>query len=225
MCVHHSSLPHSHRVFGMPQELWIPVHTKRGSSVRFKMSTREVCHESWVLWISLNARIPYSCFILIGLPLTKLKNCFPFKSTCLKSRKKAMAFSGTERQGIFLNSYYVSILVNHLCCNRAMDRFCVFWVFSCLLNWRKRVLVECAHIKTTWVSFVQCFHSLGENEIHMHVCVYVCASRSVMSDSAIPWTVVPQAPLFIEFSKQEYWSGLPFPSPTYTCTSYKIQIV
>ena len=28
-----------------------------------------------------------------------------------------------------------------------------------------------------------------------------------------PWTVVHQAPLSIEFSKQEYWSGLPFPSP------------
>ena len=28
-----------------------------------------------------------------------------------------------------------------------------------------------------------------------------------------PWTVAPQAPLSMEFSKQEYWSGLPFPSP------------
>ena len=26
-------------------------------------------------------------------------------------------------------------------------------------------------------------------------------------------TVVRQAPLSMEFSKQEYWSGLPFPSP------------
>ena len=29
---------------------------------------------------------------------------------------------------------------------------------------------------------------------------------------AIPWTVAPQAPLSMEFSRQEYWSGLPFPS-------------
>ena len=36
---------------------------------------------------------------------------------------------------------------------------------------------------------------------------------SVVSDSATPWTVVPQAPLSMEFSRQEYWSGLPFPSP------------
>ena len=28
-----------------------------------------------------------------------------------------------------------------------------------------------------------------------------------------PWTGALQAPLSIEFSRQEYWSGLPFPSP------------
>ena len=30
---------------------------------------------------------------------------------------------------------------------------------------------------------------------------------------ATPWTVACQAPLSVGFSKQEYWSGLPFPSP------------
>ena len=33
------------------------------------------------------------------------------------------------------------------------------------------------------------------------------------SYSAAPWTVALQAPLSMEFSRQEYWSGLPFPSP------------
>ena len=28
-----------------------------------------------------------------------------------------------------------------------------------------------------------------------------------------PWTVACQAPLSMEFSRQEYWSGVPFPSP------------
>ena len=28
-----------------------------------------------------------------------------------------------------------------------------------------------------------------------------------------PWTVAHQDPPFMEFSRQEYWSGLPFPSP------------
>ena len=35
-----------------------------------------------------------------------------------------------------------------------------------------------------------------------------------MSDSfASPWTAVCQAPLSMGFPRQEYWSGLPFPSP------------
>ena len=29
----------------------------------------------------------------------------------------------------------------------------------------------------------------------------------------IPWTVAPQTPLSKGFSRREYWSGLPFPSP------------
>ena len=28
-----------------------------------------------------------------------------------------------------------------------------------------------------------------------------------------PWTVAYQAPLSMGFSRQDYWSGLPFPSP------------
>ena len=28
-----------------------------------------------------------------------------------------------------------------------------------------------------------------------------------------PWTIAHQAPLSMEFSRQEYWSGLPFPPP------------
>ena len=30
---------------------------------------------------------------------------------------------------------------------------------------------------------------------------------------ATPWTIAYQAPLSVGFSRQEYWSGLPFPSP------------
>ena len=40
----------------------------------------------------------------------------------------------------------------------------------------------------------------------------VC-SCSVVSDSATPWAVAHQAPLSVGFSRQEHWSGLPFPSP------------
>ena len=35
----------------------------------------------------------------------------------------------------------------------------------------------------------------------------------VVSDSATPWTVAHQAPLSMGFSRQEYWSGLPYSPP------------
>ena len=41
-----------------------------------------------------------------------------------------------------------------------------------------------------------------------NVCVL---SLSVMCDSTAPWIVVPQVPLSMLLSRQEYWGGLPFP--------------
>ena len=41
--------------------------------------------------------------------------------------------------------------------------------------------------------------------------VHCMLSHSVVSDSATPWTVAHQAPLSMEFSRHEYWNGLPFP--------------
>ena len=39
-------------------------------------------------------------------------------------------------------------------------------------------------------------------------------SLSVVSNSLQPpWTVAQQTPLSMEFSRQEYWNGLPFPPP------------
>ena len=46
--------------------------------------------------------------------------------------------------------------------------------------------------------------------VGMVICMRSC---SIMANSATPWTVVHQAPLSVGFSKQEYWSRLPLPSP------------
>ena len=40
----------------------------------------------------------------------------------------------------------------------------------------------------------------------------VVLSRSVLS-LCDRWTVAPQAPLYLGFLRQEYWSDLPFPPP------------
>ena len=47
----------------------------------------------------------------------------------------------------------------------------------------------------------------------IHAKSYYMLSHSVMSDSATPWTVTCQAPLSMGFPKQEYWSGILFPTP------------
>ena len=47
------------------------------------------------------------------------------------------------------------------------------------------------------------------------VCVGVCMHARTLSCVRLfvtPWTVALQAPLSMEFSRQEYWSGLPFPT-------------
>ena len=46
-----------------------------------------------------------------------------------------------------------------------------------------------------------------------NTCLVCVLSHSVVSDSATPRTVACQAPRPMEFSRQESWSGLPFPSP------------
>ena len=43
--------------------------------------------------------------------------------------------------------------------------------------------------------------------------LHACSVASVMSDSVTPWTVARQAPVTMEFSRQEYWSVLLFASP------------
>ena len=45
------------------------------------------------------------------------------------------------------------------------------------------------------------------------VCVCVCAMLSCVRLFGTTWTIACQAPLSMEFSRQEQWSGLPFPSP------------
>ena len=51
------------------------------------------------------------------------------------------------------------------------------------------------------------------SNIPLVVVVWWWFSHQVVSDSCTPWTVAHQAPLSMGFSRQAYWSVLPFPSP------------
>ena len=45
------------------------------------------------------------------------------------------------------------------------------------------------------------------------VCMCMCWSLGCVQLFVTSWSVAHQAPLSMEFSRQAYWSGLPFPSP------------
>ena len=54
--------------------------------------------------------------------------------------------------------------------------------------------------------------------LKLHVILYLRKEKKAKSLSrswlfVTSWTVAYQAPQSMEFSRQEYWSGLPFPSP------------
>ena len=40
-----------------------------------------------------------------------------------------------------------------------------------------------------------------------------------------PWTAAYQAPPSVGFSKQEYWSGVPLPSPSFICLKYNLELL
>ena len=44
-------------------------------------------------------------------------------------------------------------------------------------------------------------------------CCCCLVAKSCLTLFATPWTVACQAPPSMGFSRQDYWSGLPFPSP------------
>ena len=62
-------------------------------------------------------------------------------------------------------------------------------------------------------------HSHTHTHTHTHTCpaivpcLLLFQSLSHVGLFATPQTVACQAPLFMGFSRQEYWSGVPFPSP------------
>ena len=62
---------------------------------------------------------------------------------------------------------------------------------------------------------VSCVSCIGKRILY-HYCHLSESEVKLLSRVrlfATPWTVAYQAPLSMGFSRQEYWSGLPFPSP------------
>ena len=88
------------------------------------------------------------------------------------------------------------------------------WNVFVLKTYDYMLMKESIWIKTSNLCLKICFKTLLCCS-HQNKAVYVCVlSCWVISGYFVtPWTVARQAPLFMGFPRQEYWSGLPFPSP------------
>ena len=67
--------------------------------------------------------------------------------------------------------------------------------------WKLQVSCKCA-LQLVWAGYC------SRLELKVHACVLNGVRLFVT-----PWTVARQVPLSVEFSRQEFWSGLPFPTP------------
>jgi len=53
----------------------------------------------------------------------------------------------------------------------------------------------------------------GEGYLSINLYRRMCSVPSVVSDSAMMWTIALQAPLSMGLSREEHWGRLPFPPP------------
>ena len=81
------------------------------------------------------------------------------------------------------------------------------------------MLSQTSMLYTLHLNSAECQLYLNKIGRYIYVCVYIYDSKSVnwlisqLYPTLCPWTVACQAPLSMGFSRQEYWNGLPFPSP------------
>ena len=112
--------------------------------------------------------------------------------------------------------------------NLSENNYFNFW--SCVLELR-HILPSKIHmpLRSWQVSWDKHIHLTFFWE-KLHARTADSSTHSVLSDFVTLWTVAHQAPLSMGFSRQEYWSGLPFPSrgifwpKDWTILKYKIDI-
>ena len=97
------------------------------------------------------------------------------------------------------------------------------WLWWRMINNKEKLWLKCTFkIFFTTKTFIHChwrvnwcnyYGSTLSNKLNMLISVCMLSLFSRVLLFATPWTVARQDPLSMGFSRQEYWSGLPFPSP------------
>ena len=96
--------------------------------------------------------------------------------------------------------WVTGVLASLGCLQFGSEMFSFYWSVIC--SWMLGPCKWLGRIEIPYIILSLCWFLIFES-----------VSCSVVSDFVTSWTVVRQAPLFMEFSRQEYWARLPFPSP------------
>ena len=93
--------------------------------------------------------------------------------------------------------------------------FSIIYIHSLQLNFPIILLIFFSHSiwSSTYIIMLRPFPIMYILGWHQHPGCLCLVSLSCVQLFVAPWNVACQAPLSMEFSKQEYWSGLPFPPP------------
>ena len=105
-----------------------------------------------------------------------------------------------------------------------MSHYFIICVLSSTSAWtfQKYLVYILHHLDIIWLSCESSPEKQNQQDVLDGKCVCVCVCVCVCGDGlvakscptlATPWTISCQAPLSMGFSRQEYWNGLPFPSP------------
>ena len=112
-------------------------------------------------------------------------------------------------------------LLLHLLCSLLL----LFWLSQRCNSSEFRILILFMILNTTYILPNPKFISLDETSLLNSRFICPGGGDGLVAKScltlATPWTIAHQAPLSMAFSRQEYWSGLPFPSPSYALLPIK----
>ena len=91
--------------------------------------------------------------------------------------------------------------------------FCSFYFFSKVCRINSEVILPLGPVKFSDQKKVLINTYLLSLNKYRYLSIYLWKLLSRVQLLATPWSVAHQAPLSMEFSRQEYYSGLLFPSP------------
>ena len=101
----------------------------------------------------------------------------------------------------------------YLCSNHRMSQFSKAPWFLLLENSRRNQGLGAVFLMTEVLLLLRLSQQTElENICGMLTHACTCVLIQLHTALATPWTVACQAPLAMEFSRQDYWSRLPFPS-------------